>query len=304
MASRRVRFEALDDTPPSLGVFGGLISSALLACAVVAVAFLTESQMAVEKIATMLVQPVGLMWLALFGCIWIAWRRDSTVLAVTLLVIWLWISIWGNGIIAGWIQHSLEGKYEQIDPMAIEPDELAAVALLGGGTCTGPGGRDQLGPSGDRVMLAARLYHAKKVNKIICTGANLNDDDPSASPAHQAKTLLVQVGVKVEDIDEIAGRNTSEEIAELKKWRDQAGSEQTDSETSPDQDPKIGVITSSWHMARVEALAERSSLEITPLPCDFDASKRWSLRYIVPSADAMQDNAVGIKEYLARLMQR
>ena len=144
MASGRVRFEALDDTPASQGVLGAIVCSALLGAAAIALAYVFENQLGAEKVATLLVQPVGAIWVVLFGCIWMAWRRHATLLAIVLLLTWFWITLWGNGLVAGWLQGSLENPYRKIQPMETERDELDAIALLGGGTSAKSGKYHQI----------------------------------------------------------------------------------------------------------------------------------------------------------------
>lgn len=317
MTAERVRFEALDENRPSQGVLGGILCSIGLAVLVVGATYLLENQLSAEKAATMLVQPLGLVWLILFGCVWVAWRRNAGILTPVLFLTWLLITFCGNGFVAMGLLSTLEGKYRRIEPLELDVKSLDVVVLLGGGTALGPGGWSQLGPSGDRVMMAARLYRAgtspvteeeslltvsdagssagseDKLPTIVCTGESLYDAQSKSSPSSQAKELLLDMGVSEAAIVEIGGRNTSEELSLVKSWMLEQGSV-----------GQLGIITSAWHMPRVEALAKAKSIDFEPIPCDFHSPAAWSIRSFIPSSDAMKDVSFVVKEYLGRLMRR
>jgi len=79
----------------------------------------------------------------------------------------------------GALVQSLEQPY--IDQAPPEPGDVDTVVLLGGGTTTNLQRRSQLAPNGDRVAVAAGLYHkalaAGATQKIMCTGQQVYRTD-------------------------------------------------------------------------------------------------------------------------------
>ncbi len=83
------------------------------------------------------------------------------------------------------------GKLEPVD----------CVIVLGGATGLTTSERPQLGHSGERVALAARLFHAGLTKHIVVTGDSLTKlDTPYDSPQTQTVYLLKGLGIPAEAI--------------------------------------------------------------------------------------------------------
>jgi len=251
-----------------------------------------------EKFATNLVSPVGLVWCVMIaGILYSALTKQRTALQ-TLIVCWIAYSIAGNRIVANWMAVSLEQPYVSIAPFSQEPFDV--IVVLGGGGSLGPNGRPQGDISGDRMILAAQMYHQKLTRKIICTGKLIESVDHSGmNPSAITQDVLVRLGVSSDDIEELPGKNTSEEMFELGKRFHQTKL-------------RVGVITSAWHMHRAMTLASRNDFHPIPLPADyksnpsrlFPKSMAEGIDFCVPTGTALFMNGIFAKEYLGHAIGR
>jgi uncharacterized SAM-binding protein YcdF (DUF218 family) len=123
-------------------------------------------------------------------------------------------TIAGNGIVASRMAASLEGWYLHVD--SFQEDPFDAVIVLGGGATLGANQRSQGNSSGDRLILAVQLYHQGIAPKLICTGRRIEElEKGGPDPAEQSAAILQSLGVAEEAIEQVDGRNTSEEMATL-----------------------------------------------------------------------------------------
>ncbi len=270
---------------------GLLLLAALLLMAGIA---LTAGKGALEKLLTDLAMPMGLLWLTLCGLALQLIRRRDAAWKVAALA-WLICTVAGNGLVADAMLSTLEHRHAGNDPLAGPP--LPQVALLGGATSEAPNGQVQVNQNGDRVVLAARMYHLGLADKIICTGARIEGlSDQRADEGDAARRILIELGVPAEAIDVIGGRNTAEEMKAIAK---RVGEQ------------PVGMITSAWHLDRAMRLAEQQGLQAVPLPSNFNSGssqppRPWAslLRECIPNASALASNSRVVKEHLARLVGR
>lgn len=272
-----------------LGSSLGLIS--------LSVAFLLLGKTVCEKVLTELVMPLGMIWLALLLLTCVLIYQKSYRVAFLSAFALLLCTLGGNTYISNWMIHSLEQPYFTMDPLEREPFE--AVVLLGGATSEAPNGQIQINQNGDRIVLAARMYHSGLTRRIICTGARIQGVSVlKMDEAQASRRLLIDLGVKPSAIETYGGRNTSEEMSAI--------GEELGSAT------EIGIITSAWHLPRAMALAKRSSIQAIPLPSDFNSGPidrqptplgKILLRCI-PNQSALSTNSRVLREYLGRLVQR
>lgn len=284
------------NTPKIHWMSHSAIFAALVALAFIATGGLFGKTM-VEKLITALAMPVGLFWLLLIAVTYgtlVARQRFIALLAMTCL---LMVTVFGNQYVANELTQSLEQPY--LDQVPIQPGDVDTVVLLGGGTISNLRGRSQLSTNGDRVAAAARLYHAAVAKgitpQIICTGTQVYRSDPAdLDPREESKNCLVALGVAENDISTMAGANTYEEMQYLKEWIDGQSSA-----------PRLGILTSAWHLPRAMRLAEARGIQATPIPSDFRShSFVPSVGTVVPSATNLMVSTDAVKEYLARLVKR
>ena len=98
-------------------------------------------------------------------------QHSGQTSAVAAAVCFAVFSAAGNRFIANQMAAALEADYLTVDPM--KEAQIDAVIVLGGGGGPGANGRLQGNGSGDRLILAAQLYHQKIARKFICTGQRI-----------------------------------------------------------------------------------------------------------------------------------
>ena len=278
----------------------------LLVCGVIVAGLVilgvTQDRNVVEKIGTALVMPTGVLWILLLTLtiqLWLPHHQNYTGrpgrMAATLCFLLFTIS--GNGFVSDRLADALESEYLHIDPMQEAP--LDVVIVLGGGGGPGANGRQQGNSSGDRLILAAQLYHQKIAKKFICTGQRIASMNSSGvDPAVASRDILLNLGVPDSAIEMMGGRNTSEEMREL------AG-------RSRDSKARIGLLTSAWHLPRAMRLANRNGLQPIPLPADFRSGPRSNgfttgqiVESMLPNGSVLGSNWSLAKEFLGMLLGR
>jgi uncharacterized SAM-binding protein YcdF (DUF218 family) len=256
---------------------------------------------AAEKIGTALLMPSGVLWILLMSVTIRFWpiRRcqSSGQRSWAAFFAFVLYSLAGNGFVADAMARALEGPYLQINPLNDPP--VDQVIVLGGGGGLGANGRLQGNGSGDRMILAAQLYHAHNDTRFLCTGQRIESMNSSGvDPAETSRDVLMKLGVPDSSIEMVGGRNTSEEMQNLAK---RFGTTST----------RIGLLTSAWHMPRAMRLAKRNGLDPIPLPADFRTPPRIQpmtagqcIEAIIPNVGALISTGSFAKEYLGMLVGR
>ncbi len=260
----------------------------------------TIDRNAAEKIATALFMPSGILWLfltALMIQVW-PWRRPEyrSSAGYPALLCFLTYTLGGSGYVSEALAVALERPYLQINPLEQPPMDL--VIVLGGGGGPGANGRLQGNGSGDRLILAAQLYHQHPATKFICTGQRIASMDATGvDPAETSRDILVRLGVPDASIELLGGQNTSEEMKALgERFRNGSA--------------RVGLLTSAWHLPRAMRLAERNGLKPVPLPADFRTSPAESptvakrIEACIPNGGAFSGTWSFAKEYLGMLIGR
>ncbi len=246
-----------------------------------------------KSVLQSLASPTGIIWLFLFlAAYWVTmWRiRLAALLCWTS---WLLLTLAGSSFTANKLITSLERPYLQTDPFQLE--KFDAILVLGGGSDTTPAGVPQLAIMGDRLALAARLFHAGKVDKILVTGLRRDDLQEKELQLYDESAKIL-AGLKVPDANIVQlklGTDTSEEIQGLKKWL-------------ADQGPmRVGLLTSAWHLKRATMLAERYQVKVDPIPANFLSENiRLGPGMAIPSGRNLLISQFGVKEYLGLWLDR
>ena len=168
--------------------------------------------------------------------------------------------------------------------------------VLGGGIrpVSGNSVYPDLGPAADRVLHAARLYHAGKAPVIIVSAGNVWGDPNNQTEADASRTILRAFGVP-EDVVVIEGssRNTRQNAVLTAELAASRGIR------------RILLVTSAWHMPRAAAAFRRTELDVVPAATDHPhpSEMPWILA-ILPHADALALSTSALKEYLGLLVYR
>jgi uncharacterized SAM-binding protein YcdF (DUF218 family) len=165
-----------------------------------------------------------------------------------------------------------------------------AILLLGGATRPPRPPREfpELGEAGDRVLHAARLYHAGKAPLVVVSGGGASE--PGALPTEAARLTFVleALGVPASAIlREEASVNTRDNCVNAKRLLDERGARD------------VLLVTSALHMRRAFATCRTAGLAVRAAPTDYlgapDAS--GALR-LAPDAGALLITELSLHELL------
>ncbi len=251
--------------------------------------WLVAGQSMLEKTIQSVLAPCGLVWLGLLLTVYFSFLRRQGLIALMALASWLVITLAGNSIMANWLARSVESRYFDFDYDNLQTIDV--VVLLGGGTSTTPSGRPQATATGDRVIVAARLFRDGKIKRIICSGTSgLPQVVGELTAADSAAQLLVQLGVDPQKILKIGGRNTLEEVQAFDRWLNQ----------QPDRDLQVGLLTSAWHLNRALRLSQSVGIDAIGIPANFVSQEfRQEPALLIPSATNVLTTTQVLKEWLA-----
>jgi len=294
---------------PSFAAVMASLSSCLLAGAMVGGTGLTEGLSTGQRVMTDLAMPVGLAWLGtLAATVYQAVRGNRAAacgLAMTFAAIWVLFC----PLVAAFAFQITETPPLRRSPTAADAPQFAAVIVLGGGASRNAQGQAELTRAGERLALAAKMWHAGKVDAIICTGT-VKPLQPGASPGHASdyepddpaevgREILSALAVPSDRIFQSPGQNTAAEMRHLATFLD----------NPPAGFPAggaWGVITSAYHLPRAMRLSAAQALPFEPLPAGTrgQVNHQRGIGILVPTAAAGEAVATVAKEWLARLIGR
>lgn len=258
---------------------------------VISAAFFLPGIYVVQKIIGRMLMPAGMFWGALFvGFFWFAARRDWRPAWVAGAA-WCALTLSSSSYVGSQVISSLERPFGPIDVYAERP--LDAILVLGGGV-NGGGGYAQLSESGDRPIVAARMYLRGQTRTLITSGSSIPGIKTEVDVAASTSIIWRDLGIPDEAIVKVpAPKNTSEEMAALKVLVAERGW------------TRVGVVTSAFHMRRALRLAEANGLEVVALPSDFKANTVYEgLLSWIPDASGFSHLQKGCWEYLGAAVGR
>jgi len=199
-----------------------------------------------RRLFAQLLMPAGLIWLLLIAST--VWAMLHARFAQTwwCLAVLATYSLAGNDLVGSKALASLEARVPLIDVLTEPPFE--AVFVLGGGVVHRPDAMPELGPSGDRLFVAASLYLQGRTKLLVLSG------DFAADESH----MLQRLGVPERATIVISEpQDTGAEIIAYKGLVDARGWKHA------------GLVSSAWHLPRALRLCARTGLYLEPLPADW-----------------------------------
>lgn len=240
------------------------------------------------KLIGMLLMPLGLLWLGLLGATLWAFRRQVRGLGVFLALLTLGLSLAGNPMVG----HALKVRLESGVPVAPEDGPaLEALYVLGGGTEVDDQGHPFPGENGDRVLEAARLWRAGRVQRLVAGGAAAGAQGRLRDFGLETRAIWMELGVPAAAIRVIEEPCliTRDEIRAYQRLKTREGW------------TCVGLLSSAWHLPRVMALAKREGLEVLPFrskrPSPFPPIRLW---HFVPQQQGIQNTQQVCWEELGR----
>ncbi len=256
LATRRHALGGRDRALAALGV------AAVLA----AIVWLRPEGPVLGKVLGRLAMPAGILFLAGWLASLLRARRDPRGGALVLGAFLFYAAI-GNEYLGSVLIARLEAPYRDVLPLAERPFD--AVFVLGGGVAPTPElelpgdavvtdeMKGELGSSGDRVMLAARLFHAGLAPLLVASGRSVPGVGPRWESGHTTAAIWRSLGVPADSILVLEGDyNTTMEIRSYSALARER------------RLTRVGLVTSAWHLRRAMALAARAGFHPVPLPAD------------------------------------
>lgn len=241
------------------------------------------------KTLGMLVMPAGILWILLLSAVLLLLRRRQWLPAFGLFVIWGLFGAAGNFYVGSALLAGLERQVPAVDVARVEPFD--AVFVLGGGSEIDPADVPMLGMAGDRIALAARLWHAGKARFLVASGASRDALGAPRDLGRETRALWMGLGVPAEAILVIDTPcwNTRDEIAAYRRLEDQRGFK------------RMALVSSAWHLPRALALAGRKGLAFTPVGADW-RGRRYAIQpqRLVPQGEGLERTQFACWEYLGR----
>ena len=248
------------------------------------------SLLSFQKLLGLLAMPVGLVWLLLIvATVW-CWRRQQRGPAILLTLVTLAYAILGNENTGRALMASLEQRIPPTNPATVAPFD--AVLVLGGGTSTDPLGQASCGLAGDRVILAARLWHAGKAKVLVASGTAMG---AGRDLGEDTRALWLGLGIPASAIMTVSTPCfiTTHEINAYQKLINEQGWK------------RLGLISSAWHLPRALALAERQHLKLVPVGTDWRGETHaFQMHELIPQGLGFLNCQLACWEYLGRWVGR
>ena len=242
-----------------------------------------------EKALALLAMPAGLIWLLILAGAWLCLRRRQRGPAALCLGIAALYALAGSPYLGSALAGSLERRIPQVPIPALEPFD--AVCVLGGGTEQDPAGDPELSSTGDRVFLAARLWHAGKARLLVASGASHLGGGGFQDEGQETRVLWRSVGVPDRAILAVAEPcwNTRDEIRAYARLQARHGWK------------RMALVSSASHLPRAMALADRAGLVFTPLGADrLGRPHAFQVHLLIPQGDGFELTQRACWEYLGR----
>lgn len=270
-----------------------LAAGAVIAVLLLIVALRLSSSLGAQKTVSRLLMPSGvllqLLWLA---AVWDVYRRAWSRAALAFATLLLFAGA-GAKAVGAQLVGALEAELPALGGTASSTAALDAVFVLGGGTHRAQTGQIELGRAGDRVRLAAALYHAGRTPRLVAAGRSFTDGRDLAA---ETVTLWLQMRVPRDAILTLSKPvNTSQEMKALATLAQAEGW------------TRVGVVSSAWHLPRAMALARRAGLTgIVPLAANhlMDPVGPPPARDWLPTAAGFRQSEVWTWERLGRAVGR
>jgi uncharacterized SAM-binding protein YcdF (DUF218 family) len=253
--------------------------------------FAWPERLVLQRMLAMSIMPVGLIWLGLGLLSLLAWlRRWPGRSAIT--VLFLLLMLFGNPVIGSGLLRQLEAVHPPPAARLADWPQVDAVAVLGGGT-EGDGSEAWLGPAGDRVMLAARLYHLQRTRRLLTSGSSMPEIHRPRDLSRETALIWQSLGIPATAIEQLPDAvNTRQEIAALHSWQ-QAHPEQV-----------LAIVSSAWHLPRIAAQCQRQELVAQFWPAARSAPRRWSVVSPIPRYEGLECWTRWWWELIGRLIGR
>ena len=243
-----------------------------------------------DKIVALFALPLGWVLLAgvVAGGLLAAKRRRAAgvVIALQWVVLWVCAMPWLNQRLTGW----LEAEYP---PVALEATPVAEVAVVLGGAVgrVGDPPTENLSGSSDRVLRAARLYRAGKVDRVLAVGGSQPWLGNPVPEAEAMRDLLVEWGVPAEHV-----------LTETASWNTRENARNAAAIIRAQGWTRVLLVTSATHMRRAVAAFRAAGIAVIPSATDYAVVGPQPLDVLdfMPDVAALDGVSFALRELLGR----
>jgi uncharacterized SAM-binding protein YcdF (DUF218 family) len=224
---------------------------------------------------------------------WLSWRiyRKQRGLGMILTGVAFLFYLCSTALVSNVLINTLENNYRP--PARVTGDVI--VILGGGSTLDTPnlGGKGHLsGSAANRLLTGVQLYHQLEVPIIYSGGQVFRTSGPEAEVAQR---ILLELGIPDHQIiTETRSLNTTENARFVKKILDK----------NHFRHPIL--VTSAFHMPRAIKQFQKARVAFVPYPADYHTNLvgRFDIYQLTPSADALEEVSLALKEYVGILVSR
>lgn len=246
-----------------------------------------------QKTLALLLLPAGLLWVLLLVASGLCFRKRRWTPASLLLGFAFLYAAAGNQYVGAALLGRLEVAVPPVELATVEPFD--AVFVLGGGSSEDPQGRPQLSFAGDRILMAARLWHAGKAGLLVASGAGRDGLRGHRDCGEETRSLWRAMGVPDQAIRVVEEPCliTRDEIAAYTRLQARYGWK------------RMALVSSASHLPRALVLADKAGLRVTPVGANWASQPHaFDLRFLVPQAEGFMAVHLACWEVLGRWVGR
>ena len=174
-----------------------------------------------------------------------------------------------------------------------------AIVVLSGGRHPAPGpAQISEWHDPDRFLAGVALFQSGRASRLLFTRGQ-NPFHPGLPPEGELyRAEAVDLGVPATSIgltDRVT--NTAQEAKAIRRLL-------------PQDQPRVLLVTSAFHMRRAQVMFERQGLTVLPYPVDFQARAAWAgsiwrdpLQWL-PNSRSLNDSSRALRELMGRLAYR
>ena len=235
-----------------------------------------------------LIEPIGLLWLALILLAVLLWRKRARGFAFAAAALAVFLYLIGASALPDALLRSLERPYFGVKLEALPTCD--AVVLLGGSLDPSPDevGGLHLTKAADRIITALEVIRLGKAPVLVCGGSGIAMDGAMKIEADLFKQALTERRVPVPEIISLGlCFDTHDEAARTRALATQRGWR------------RVLLVTSASHLPRAVATFRGAGLEVVPVPCNFMTRKTpgsWPARTAIPGYYGFEKTSVWLHE--------
>jgi len=234
-----------------------------------------------NAIGALLLPPLNLLLLLIFGMAMLRTRRRLGVAMLSLAIVTLWLAatpLVGRSLLRGLQQ-------DAPIPPDISRTSAQAIVLLGAGRYLNApeyGGDTIASLSLERSRYAA--YLARKTGVPILASGGRPDGGTAESTLMQA-VLEQEFHVPVRWVEGLSD-NSADEARECWKILSSEGI------------TRIFLVTNAWHMPRAKAVFKKAGFEVIPAPMGYITTSDFTILDLLPNSDALGHTRRALHEWI------